>query len=161
MRRRTDYKTINPNIRHIILAIDILIIIGMFIYAQKYLKKSSSVIHMCDNIEYLLTTKLLSNNTDFLIELKMKNKGGESKLLRFEDPQYEFIIKRYGKAIWRSFGIKQKEVLLPPEGRIYFSEIWDQKNKFGEIVEPGEYQVIARVNLSPPVSIATLLRVKK
>lgn len=160
-RRKESKPVINPNIRHLILAIDVLIIIGMFFYARHYLTKPKGSLYSFDNIEYFLQAKLLSNKVDYLLELKMKNKEKEPKLLKFTEPQFDFIVKKYGRIIWHASGTNQKEILLQPDGRLYFSQIWNQRNKLGEMVEPGEYQVVCRINYVSPINIDTYIKVKE
>lgn len=161
LRKKESKPVINPNTRHFILAINILIIIGMFFYARHYLTKSEGSWYSFDNIEYFLQAKLLSNKVDYLLELKMKNKGKEPKLLKFTEPQFDFIVKRQGRIIWHASGTNQKEVLLQPKGRLHFSQIWNQRNKWGEMIEPGEYQVVCRINYVFPISIDTYVKVKE
>lgn len=152
---------VNPNIGYLILAIDILIIMGMFIYARHYFIKPKESLYAFNNIEYSLQAKLLANKQDYLLELKMRNKGREPKLLKFTEPQYDFIIKKYEKIIWHTSGTSQKEVLLQPDGNLYLSQIWNQRNKWGEMVEPGDYQVVCRINYESPINIDTYIKVKE
>ncbi|MBU1152890.1 hypothetical protein KKB84_02825 [bacterium] len=160
-RKRDKVKAINPMVGQIILVINIIIIIGMFLYARQHLKTFKIITSTFDQVEYLFQVTLLSNKIDYLLKLEMKNKEKKPKLLKFSKPQYEFIIKKFKRTIWQVSGINQEEVLLLPEGRLCFSQIWDQRNTLGEMVEPGEYQVVAKINLSPPRSLATQIKVRE
>ncbi|MDI6786403.1 MAG: BsuPI-related putative proteinase inhibitor [bacterium] len=160
-RKKYESKTVlNPNIKHIILAIDLLIIIGMFIYAKQYFNKPKRHFYTFENIEYFLQAELLSNKVDYLLELRMKNKEKEPNLLKFTEPQYNFIIKKHGRVVWHISGTNQKEALLQPKEELYFSQVWNKRNKLGETVKSGEYQLICRINLTPPINIDTYIKLK-
>lgn len=152
---------INPNLGRIILAINILMIIGMFIYAKQYISKPRGSLYTFDNIECFFQAKLLSNKENYLLKLKIINKGRGSKLLKFTEPSYDFIIKREKKVVWHISGTNQKEVLLQPKAELYFSQIWNKRNKSGEAVDPGEYQAICRLNLTSPINISTYIKVEE
>lgn len=160
MRKREKFKI--PSTGLVILAIDILIIIGMLVFIRFYYREAPISSHTYMGIEYRLIAKPLNDGElDYKINLSMKNKGEEKRRLSFKVPMCEFIIKRGEKEVWKR-GIGDKEGITLDSGQSYeFVSLWNQQDMEGRIVEAGEYRVIARINHNPSYSIAIRIRLRE
>ena len=80
--------------------------------------------------------------------------------------EYDFVITKEGKEIWRwstgkVFAMMMDEIVLQPGQSLRFAETWDQKESQGEFVSPGEYQVVGVLKSVPEiVSEAVMIEMK-
>ncbi|MBU0568006.1 hypothetical protein KJ693_07720 [bacterium] len=160
--RKSKVKEIlrNPNTKHVILAIDILIILAMFGFAKLYWRFFVPPVYNFKGVQYLLSAKKAKDESGFLLSLKAKNRQKKDVTLRFASPAIRFVIKKEGKTIWEGAIEEEQTLLLRPGNTERFSIYWDEKDKEGELVMPGEYELEAKLASSPPISISTKIKVR-
>lgn len=159
VRKRERFRP--PKTGLFILAIDILILMGMFVFVHFYYKRAPISSHIYRGIEYRLIAGPLKGGIDYKIRLLMKNKGNEKKRLYFKVPMCEFIVKKGEEEVWRTMVGEEMEIVLEGGQGYELISIWNQEGKDGRIVEPGEYRVIAKINHPSPYSIATRIRLRE
>ncbi|MDI6793747.1 MAG: BsuPI-related putative proteinase inhibitor [bacterium] len=156
------HKTLtNPNTRLIILVIDLLIILGMFAFIRVYYKHAPLSVHTIDDIQYYLLVKPAKNKSDYLFTFRVKNKQEETVTLDLSDSGCQFLVKQHGQELFRAGQGAKGGLTLNPNEEKTFSLVWDQRDQEGNLVEAGEYQIIARLNIPSPVSIATRIKVRE
>lgn len=160
--RKSKVKEIlkNPNTKHVILAIDILIILAMFSFAKLYWHFFAPPVYNFKGVQYLLSAKRTKDENGFLLFLKAKNRQKKDVPLRFTSPALRFVIKQEGKTIWEGKVGEEQTLILRPGKESGFNLYWDEKNKEGELVMPGEYELEAKLAISPPISISTKIKVR-
>lgn len=99
------------------------------------------------------------------LRLTVTNKGSSSLKLTFPSAQqYDFVITMGGEEMWRwshdkMFAAVLTEVTLAPSESVVYQERWSQKDNQGNLVSPGNYQVIG-VLKAPPESISHTLTIE-
>ncbi|MEW5767003.1 MAG: BsuPI-related putative proteinase inhibitor [bacterium] len=151
----------NPNTRFIILVIDLFIIVGMFAFIRVYYKHAPLSVHTIDGIQYRLLVKPAENKTDYLFNFGIKNKQDSTVTLDLGDSACEFVVKQYGRELFRFSKGEGERLILHPEDEKTFNLIWNQRDTEGNLVEAGEYQVVARLNTTSPISISTRIKVRE
>lgn len=91
--------------------------------------------------------------------LTLQNTGDAAVVLDFNDGQiYDFAAKELPSEteIWRwsadkAFTLAIWSMPLPPDSKVTYSEIWDQKDSKLRQVEPGLYQIEANLSSQPEI----------
>lgn len=151
----------NPNTRLIILVIDLFIILGMFAFIRVYYKHAPLSVHTIDGIQYRLLVKPAENKRDYLFNFRIKNEQDSTVTLDLGDSACEFVVKQYGQELFRFSKGAGGRLILHPEEEETFNLIWNQRDREGNLVEAGEYQVVARLNTPSPISISTRIKVRE
>jgi hypothetical protein len=158
-RKREEFRI--PKTGVVILAIDILIILGMLAFVHFYYREAPITSHKYKGIRYRLVARPIEGGINYRIKLLMRNEAKGKKRLTFKPPMCEFIIKKGKQEIWRGSVGEEEEIILEPGQAYELLSIWDQHDKEGRIVDPGEYRIIAKVNHNPPYSLAVKIRVRE
>ena len=108
-------------------------------------------------MQYLLSAKRTKDESGFLLSLKAKNIQKKDVPLRFA---LRFVIKKEGETIWEGRIEEEQTFLLKPGNTEKFSIYWDEKDKQGELVTPGEYELEAKLAGSPPIAISTKIKAR-
>lgn len=86
-----------------------------------------------------------------VMRMVVANKGDEAIKLTFPSSQiYDFIVIKGGKEIWRwsqdkMFALMLTEIAFAPGEKREYREVWDQRDSKGNLVKPGEYEIVGLI----------------
>ncbi|GEM_PF-3070839 len=156
---------INRFNRKWILYIGILTIFVFGIFIDCAFKRNENNIGTSRNSSSLeeLDLKILSKTmgyalgSPFDMKMRLTNKGGKTIELHFPNGYaYDFFIYQKNELIYRfsedeNYPTGLKKIELAPEDSIVLGGIWLCKDRNGDWVRGGRYQLIGVINTDPPI----------